>query len=147
MTGFTWMDREWSTSALSEGVSGWDWFGLRLSDGRSLMFYRLRRADGSASPFSGGSLVDADGTRTRLASTDVEVTASEWWESPQTRVRYPVAWRLGVPGAGITLELKPYREDQEVNLSVRYWEGAVEGSGRGGGAALTVEGYLELAGY
>ncbi len=68
--GSAWMDREWSTSALGDDVVGWDWFGLRLSDGGSLMFYRLRRHDGTADAFSGGTLVDGDGA----ASGDLDVT-------------------------------------------------------------------------
>src|SRR5688500_20279899 len=35
VTGQSWMDREWSTSALSGDQVGWDWFALQLSDGRS----------------------------------------------------------------------------------------------------------------
>ena len=48
VTGLAWLDREWSTSALEPGVVGWDWFALHLSDGGSLMFYRLRTASGEA---------------------------------------------------------------------------------------------------
>ena len=61
--------------------------------------------------------------------------------------RYPVAWRLRVPSAGISLEIQPYLADQELNVSVRYWEGAVRGTGAGPDGSLAAEGYLELAGY
>ena len=27
--GHSWMDREWSTSALEKGQIGWDWFALQ----------------------------------------------------------------------------------------------------------------------
>jgi predicted secreted hydrolase len=147
VSGFAWMDREWSTSALSDGVVGWDWFALQLSDGRSLMFYRLRNVDGSATPFSGGSLVDADGAQVALGSGDVVLSALGEWTSPQTAVRYPVRWRLEVPSAGIALDIEPYIPNQELNLSVRYWEGAVHGVGRVSAQELRAEGYLELAGY
>ena len=66
VTGLAWLDREWSTSSLDPGTVGWDWFALHLSDGSNLMFYRLRTTGGEASPFSGGTLVSADGIRTRL---------------------------------------------------------------------------------
>ena len=62
--GLTWMDREWSTSALGPGAVGWDWFSLQLDDGREVMFFRIRRGDGGVEPVSGGTLVEADG-RTR----------------------------------------------------------------------------------
>ena len=61
VSGDAWMDREWSTSALGAGVEGWDWFTVQLEDGRDLMMYRLRRRDGTADPFSAGTLVAADG--------------------------------------------------------------------------------------
>jgi predicted secreted hydrolase len=34
VSGTAWLDREWSTSALSEGQAGWDWFSIQLEDGR-----------------------------------------------------------------------------------------------------------------
>lgn len=147
VSGFAWMDREWSTSALSPGVVGWDWFALRLSDGRALMFYRLRDADGGTAPFSSGTLIAADGSAEALAADDVEIEPLDSWQSPRTNVRYPMGWRLRLPRAQITLEVEPYMDDQEIDLSVRYWEGAVSAEGRAGDAALRAEGYVELAGY
>ena len=147
VTGLAWLDREWSTSSLEPGTVGWDWFALHLSNGSNLMFYRLRTAAGDASPYSGGTLVSADGMRTRLQAEDVTLTIQGQWTSRTTGVRYPVGWRLAVPRSGIDLEIRPYLEDQELALSVRYWEGAVHADGRGPEGPLTAEGYLELAGY
>jgi predicted secreted hydrolase len=147
VTGVAWLDREWSTSALEPGTVGWDWFALHLSDGSSLMFYRLRTESAGASPYSGGTLVAADGKRTRLNAEDVALMPLDEWRSAATGVRYPVAWRLEVPGSGIELEVRPYLEDQELALSVRYWEGAVHAEGRGPLGPLGAQGYLELAGY
>jgi predicted secreted hydrolase len=126
---------------------GWDWFALRLSDGSNLMFYRLRTAGGDASPYSGGTLVSADGMRTRLEADDVSLTVLDQWTSRATGVRYPVSWRLAVPASGIELDVEPYLVNQELALSVRYWEGAVHAAGRGPLGSLSAEGYLELAGY
>jgi len=145
VTGLAWMDREWSTSSLEPGVIGWDWFALHLSDGRSLMVYRLRTASGESSPYSGGSLIGADGRRTALAATDIALTARDHWTSPTTGVRYPTEWRLAIAPAALDLTIAPYLVDQEMNLSVRYWEGAVRAVAAG--SDLTAQGYMELAGY
>ena len=145
--GLAWLDREWSTSSLDPGTVGWDWFALHLSDGGSLMFYRLRSVDGEATGFSGGTLVDADGRRTRLAASDVLLTPLGYWTSPASGARYPVVWRLDAARAGLSLDIEPYLENQELDLSVRYWEGAVRARGDGPGGPLTAQGYLELAGY
>jgi predicted secreted hydrolase len=147
VTGLAWLDREWSTSSLERGTEGWDWFALHLSDGGNLMFYRLRTTAGDASPFSGGTLVSADGVRTRLTASDVLLTPLDYWTSRASGVRYPVAWRLVAVNAGIALDVRPYLENQELDLSVRYWEGAVHAEGSGPMGRLTAQGYLELAGY
>lgn len=145
--GLAWMDREWSTSALSANIDGWDWFALQLSDGADLMLYRLRGSDGSTSPFSGGSLVDGNGARIALGPDDFHLEPLTVWQSPRSGVRYPIAWRVRVPRAALDLEVRPRIPDQELILSVRYWEGAVTVEGRANGAPVTGSGYLELAGY
>jgi len=147
VTGSAWLDREWSTSALSPGVAGWDWFALQLDDGSDLMFYRLRNADGSTSPFSGGSLTAPDGHSVRLTAESVTATATRDWTSKRTSVRYPVAWDLSVPDQDLELSIRPRLDDQEIDLSVRYWEGAVTVSGNRAGQPIGGVGYLELAGY
>ncbi len=144
--GLAWMDREWGTSALSPGVTGWDWFALHLNDGQDLMFYRLRNVDGSASPFSGGTLIDAHGGRHELDADDVALTALREWQSPQSGARYPIAWRLSIPQHAIDVTIEPRMEDQEIDLTVRYWEGAVRATATANGAPAG-NGYLELAGY
>ncbi|NOY62009.1 MAG: carotenoid 1,2-hydratase, partial [Gammaproteobacteria bacterium] len=124
--GNSWLDREWSTSALGENQAGWDWFALQLSDGRDLMFYRLRNKDGSTDPFSTGSLVAADGTVTRLTRDDVKLTIEDKWQSPKTQTAYPIHWRLQLAKYNLDLSVKAIQPNQEMLLSVQYWEGAVD---------------------
>ena len=45
------------------------------------------------------------------------------------------------------LEIEPYVVDQELDLSVRYWEGAVKVAGTRWGAPAKGNGYVELVGY
>lgn len=56
VTGRSWLDREWSTSALEPEQVGWDWLALQLSDGRDVMIYRMRRRDGGLDAASSGTL-------------------------------------------------------------------------------------------
>ena len=147
VSGLAWMDREWGTSTLSRGIEGWDWFALQLSDGRDLMYYRLRSAEGGSSPYSGGSLIEADGRRRALGPEDVSLAILEHWQSPASGARYPVSWELTVPDEELSLEIRPLIPGQELNLSVRYWEGAVLVTGTGQSRGLTGRGYLELTGY
>lgn len=145
--GTSWLDREWSTSALEPGVVGWDWFALQLGDGRDLMFYRLRRTDGTSDPYSGGTLVEADGSNRRLDVDDVELAERRTWRSPLTGAVYPVAWRLSSPLAGVDLEITPLLDAQEHRGTVVYWEGAVDVTGTSRGRDVGGVGYVELTGY
>ncbi len=146
VTGEAWLDREWSTSALGPDLAGWDWFALQLGDGRELMFYRLRRKDGAADPWSRGSLVAADGTSRSLAATEIRLTALSTWRSP-TGATYPASWRLEVPGEELDLELTPRVADQELAVTVRYWEGAVKVNGTSRGHPIAGHGFVEMTGY
>ena len=42
--GYSWMDHEFSTSALGDGAQGWDWFGLIFDDDTELMIGRSARS-------------------------------------------------------------------------------------------------------
>ena len=146
VSGLTWMDREWSTSALPSGVAGWDWFGLQLSDGSDLMFYRLRTDSGATGSFSQGSLVEPDGTVLRLAADDLRIQVLAHWHSPHGGT-YPARWKLIFARAHLALEVTPVLADQELDVGVRYWEGAVNVQGVHDGHPVRGEGYVELTGY
>ena len=147
VTGTSWMDREWSTSALSDEQSGWDWFALQLSDNTELMFYRLRRKDGEPDNKSSGSFVLADNTKITLKKDDVAIKNLDSWKSPHSEITYPSRWRLTVPGQSLDVEIVPLINDQELNVSYRYWEGAVSVNGTKNGKPISGQGYVELAGY
>jgi len=145
--GSSWLDREWGTSSLEKGQTGWDWFALQLSDGRDLMFYRLRRGDGTTDPFSAGTLVLPDGSVRPLSADDVRIETLGYWESPESGARYPSRWRMLLPSEGLELEVVPRIAGQEHRTSVRYYEGAVGVRGTSRGKAVEGDGYVELTGY
>jgi predicted secreted hydrolase len=145
--GDSWFDHEWSTSALGPGAVGWDWWSLQLDDGRELMYFRIRRTDGSVEPVSGGTLVEASGRSRRLLESDVRVEVLDRWTSPESGAVYPSRWRIEVPKAALVLEVEPRLPAQEMRTSFTYWEGAVGVEGSGGGRPLAGRGYVELTGY
>jgi predicted secreted hydrolase len=146
VSGDSWMDHEWSTSALGEDQVGWDWFSLQLSDGRDLMFYQLRNNDGGIDPFSSGTVVRGDGTSRRLSAEDVNIQVLDTWESPHGG-KYPIKWRMSLPSEGIEVQIIPYVKNQELDVSIRYWEGAVELTGTSKGRPIAGKGYVEMTGY
>jgi predicted secreted hydrolase len=147
VSGSAWFDHEWSTSALGEGAVGWDWFSLQLEDGRELMFFRIRRADGTIEPASGGTLVARDGSTRRLLAADVALDVLDRWTSPESGATYPVRWRLRSAAAALDLEVERRLNAQEMRASFTYWEGAVLVRGTSEGRPTGGEGYVELTGY
>ncbi|MBI1390086.1 MAG: carotenoid 1,2-hydratase [bacterium] len=146
VSGLSWFDHEYGSSQLGEGVSGWDWFGLHLDDGRDLMLYGLRGAGGSLAPQSGGTLIEADGSTRRIAESDFILTPLRTWTSPATGAEYPAAWRVEIPSCGLNLTVSSLVDDAELDarrsMGVVYWEGPVKVEG-----SITGSGYMELTGY
>jgi predicted secreted hydrolase len=147
VSGLSWMDHEWSTSALGSDQAGWDWFSIQLDDDTELMLFQLRRADGSVDGFSSGTLIAADGTTRTLTPGDFKLEVTDRWRSPRTTAEYPAGWVLSVPSADLQLTLTPWLADQEMDVSYAYWEGAVKAEGTRNGQPVTGNGYAELTGY
>ncbi len=146
--GLTWMDHEWSTSALGPTQVGWDWFALRLSNGWDLMYFQVREQDPAVKqPFVEGTVVSEDGNAIRLDRSDLILQVTDRWKSGASGAEYPSGWRLEIPDRQIRLDIQPILDDQELRLAVQYWEGAVSIVGTAGGEPVTGEGYVELTGY
>jgi predicted secreted hydrolase len=147
VNGLSWMDHEWSTSALAVDQVGWDWFSFQMDDGSELMVFQIRKEDGSIDLFSSGTFVAPDGSTRHLGHDEFEVQVEDTWRSPHTGATYPARWTLSVPAADLLLEIEPYLADQELTLSYAYWEGAVRVEGRRAGQAVSGNGYVEMTGY
>ncbi|MEZ5277419.1 MAG: lipocalin-like domain-containing protein [Opitutaceae bacterium] len=152
VTGQAWMDHEISSSQLSGGQVGWDWVSIQLEDGREIMAYRLRLEDGRSDPFSTLAWVGSDGMVTHLGVDQFQWEALDWWQSPQTGGRYPIAYRLRttdpVTDREVVFEVRPLARVQELSGGIggiAYWEGAgrvLDEAGKEVGSA-----YTELTGY
>ena len=146
VSGLSWLDREWSTSALADDQVGWDWFALQLSDGTDLMLYNIRKNDGTADENSSGTLSGSLGAVTGLKQDDFAIEVNSTWDSPEGGT-YPSGWTLRVPEQELELSVVPIIPDQELFTTVRYWEGAVDVTGTRGGERISGRGYVELTGY
>ena len=144
--GLSWLDREWSSSQLSDERVGWDWFALQLSDGRDIMYGVLRPRDEAASEFQLGTVVEEDGSHRSIEEGEVLLDVLDRWQSPRGGT-YPSRWRFRMPTEGLDIEITPYISDQELDAIVRYWEGAVRIEGASRGKPVSGSGYVELTGY
>jgi len=126
VTGTAWLDHEWSSAYLAPEASGWDWCGINLSDGGSLMGFRMRDKSGGV----------------HFASPGISFRPLRTWRSPRTGVEYPVEVAVN------DLVLKPLMDDQELDSRAStgtiYWEGAVTAHKN---STAVGRGYLELTGY
>jgi len=147
VTGRSWMDHEFGTSALSAEAVGWDWFSVQLDSGTVLAFAQIRAADGAAVGDFQGTLVEADGSQHAVPASAFTVEATGEWTSPRTGVVYPSGWRVELPQYELALTITPLVRDQEMNVSYLYWEGAVTITGTEQGKPVTGRGYVELTGY
>ena len=126
VSGRAWLDHEWSSAYMAPEATGWDWTGINLFDGGSLMAFRMRDKDGG----------------THYAPPGVSFKPRRMWKSPRTGVAYPVSMQVN------DLRLVPLMDDQELDSRAStgtiYWEGAVRAYRQ---KREVGRGYLELTGY
>ncbi|MCL4395023.1 MAG: carotenoid 1,2-hydratase [Chloroflexi bacterium] len=147
VSGLSWMDHEFSTTVLGPNAVGWDWFSIQLNDKREVMFFQIRDKDGSVEPLASGTLVEPDGSSRALTRDEVHIQVLDHWTSPESGGNYPARWSVSVPSANLQLTLRPYVADQEMHVSIVYWEGAVQVNGTSNGAPAAGSGYVEMTGY
>jgi predicted secreted hydrolase len=111
--GASWFDRQWGRFT----ENAWDWFSLRLTDGRELMLFSFPK-QGSAS----GTLVAKDGTASSLKDFTVQKLNSVVYSAPDET--YSLGWRI-LLASGEEFRVLPLAADQ-FNYSENtpsYWEG------------------------
>lgn len=135
--GEAWIDHQWGGYSwlVSNGpenrLRGWEWLGINLDDGTDWIVVVHRDAQS-------GRVLTRYATESRPGGgrhtyRDVRVRTTRFWESPRTRIRYPVAWRVEVPSARARFDFTPLSNEQEApvfGLMRAVWEGAgvVEGT-------------------
>ncbi len=152
VSGLSWMDHEFGSRFFAEQQSGWDWLSIQLDDRRELMFYQLRRSDGSIDPRSSGTLIEADGRSTRLASSEFTLKpAGAVWRSEVSQATYPIEWLIEIPKFDLRLQTRAAFASQELrtpeSTGVTYWEGSINIEGESRGQPARGRGYLEMTGY
>jgi predicted secreted hydrolase len=150
VTGKAWLDHEWSTSLLDERAVGWDWIGINLVDGGSLMAFQLRDKQSDAVVWSYVVLRDASATVIHAASAQdaARFTPLRRWQSSMSKATYPVSQLIRCANA--QWQIEPLFDNQEIDARAStggfYWEGAVRLLAVSS-ATEVGQGYLEMTGY
>ncbi len=148
VTGTTWKDHEYSTSALDAGTIGWNWFSAQFDDGSALMLYILRDEQNHTLATSAGTYITADNQTQRLTADDWTINAIDTWTSPTRKATYPTQWTIAIPRLNLNLTAKALIPNQELaTQTTTYWEGAVGFTGTQQAQPLNGKGYVELTGY
>jgi len=145
VNGLSWLDREWGTSALDRNQKGWDWFSIQLESGEELMYYQIRDQEGKPHPGSAGTWISKKGLSTSISPEEIQLTPIKWWLS-ETGARYPIRWQLDYQARPEKWIVQALVDDQIMDLSFSYWEGAVAILDSINGNVLG-NGYLEMTGY
>lgn len=152
VTGTSWFDHQWGDFFVLGKPAGWQWFGIQLDDGGSLMITQARGIDGEiASTY--GTYMSPVGWVTHLKDEDdgINLAATGEWVSPTSGATYPSGWMLEIESLGMDLVLNPEANDQEVQGGLTsgstYWEGKVRVSGQHNGYPISGDAYVELSGY
>ncbi len=149
--GLSWMDHEFGSNMLREDQVGWDWFSIQLDNKTEIMVYVIRHQDGSADPYSAGTLVFENGSARQIPLNDFHIEVLDRWKSPRSGAEYPIKWNITIPAYQIDLQVVPFFPEQELvtarSTRVSYWEGAVRISGSYGKKPVQGLGYAEMTGY
>ena len=140
VTGTSWLDREWSTSALATDQSGWDWFSLQFNDGGEIMYYQLRDQEGGAHTYSSGNHTSLMGVQSAIAPADLQLEDLDSWQAPDG-TDYTTRWRMRYRDNDWIIQA--VFEDQLMDVTFQYWEGAVDVIEQNSGEIIG-RGYLEM---
>ena len=143
-SGIAWFDHEWSSSLLMPGAVGWDWIGINLLNGESIMAFRIRDQSGKAL-FSEWDRRDQTGRILERHSNAIWESVGQW-SSARSLANYPSGFLIRVGNQ--EFRLQTLMQDQEVDARAStggfYYEGAIEMSQN---QVVIGRGYLELTGY
>jgi predicted secreted hydrolase len=147
VSGYSWMDHEFGTSALGVNQVGWDWFSLQLDNQEEIMIFQIREDSGAISPESGGSWITQERDVKPITHTAFELIPISYWEN-EDGIEYPVEWELRIPERDVVFTISAVLPDQENRFSYfQYWEGAVRVEGFINEKPVVGFGFLEMTGY
>ena len=144
VSGEGWLDREWSSSLFNtanlqqnKNKIGWDWLSLHLNPQQALMLFRVHHPDETHVT---GVVINKNGQQTPLKTKQINWMPKSY--KSFNGAEYPISWTLDIPSQKIKLSINPINNNQFLNGTIPYWEGAVKTTG-----SHQAKGYLELFGY
>jgi predicted secreted hydrolase len=147
VSGSVWFEHSWGKLPVRTGQLVRNRFMLQLSNGTDLNLLQSRRRDGTGKAVNGGYMISLGASPMALEHDDLNIDPSGHWTSRISGVRYPVRWRIRIPGQALVLDLRPWMDDQETTDLLTGWTGMVSVSGQAGAAPVTGFGRVQSSGY
>lgn len=151
LDGSAWAEHVYGTVRLSPELSGWDWFGLQLDDGRDILISRYRDCVGRTTADSVALIVDPDGRAAAVPFDGLDLAPISFTRSPRTGMVYPAGWMLRCSQPQMKIAIKPILRCNELDArgstGLIYWEGPTEIEGKLQGRTVGGRGFAELVGY
>lgn len=156
--GDGWFDHQWGNSWVASN-NGWDWWGVQLTDGTDILFFRQRDLKTGKIFFPLATFMDKNGHQTVTKNITFTPDKSSVWTSPRTHVSYPLAWTVAFPDHNLSLRITTRVKNQEMPIlgpGSGIWEGTCDVAamplrtpvpGVVSMPALLGTAYMELVGY
>lgn len=154
VTGVAWMDHQWGDESWFTAdrkrlkLSAWDWFGINLEDGTNIIAVIQKYAKTGKEIYS-RTVVMRNGEPPIFAE-GLHMKPVEFWESPATHIKYPVAWNIDIDNLDLSLTFTPLVKDQEIpvfGMARAVWEGVGTVYGTMEGNAISGRARGEFHGY
>lgn len=128
VNGEGWFDHQWGSSWVAQN-DGWDWWGVQLSNGTDILFFRQRSLATGKTFFPLATFMDRSGHVSVTRNVEFEPDPKSVWKSPDTGVRYPLSWTVTFPDQHLRLRIAASVKAQEIPIlgpGSAIWEGSCD---------------------
>lgn len=151
VSGKTWFDRQWQEESGPDFIStkwNWSWMDLNLDNGDVLSLWDMNNETyGKNNAWA--TVQHPDGTQSTCMVEILKLSASDFFESEESKQVYPTKWVVKIPDLQAELEIKSLIKEQEIVSSIPFlhkYEGASSIKGTYKGEGITGYCYVELLG-
>ena len=126
--GQAWIEHQGFKDVLS--WKSWRWHSLQLNNNIEIVFVtNFLDKSGNFSEKNALSIFDNQGRRETIEPGDYQIKDIEYFQYPQTNIRYPIKWQLEIPGRHIKLLVSSIVANQVIKGSDGFYEGSCQVSG------------------
>jgi predicted secreted hydrolase len=125
-SGLGWFDHQWGNSWVASN-DGWDWWGVQLTNGTDILFFRQRDLATGKVFFPLATFMDKNGHQSVTKDIVFTPDSHSYWTSPKSGVTYPLAWTVTFPAKNLQLHITAAVKDQEMQIlgpGSGIWEGS-----------------------